>query len=324
MGTRPEALILASCTYENPAIDQLIAPPQDAAALADVLKDPNIGGFEVREVVNKPSHEVLKAIDEFFSDRMRDDLLLLYFSGHGMKDEDNKLYLATPDTDPKRLRSTAISSNDIHDILKACRSTKVVLILDCCYSGAYPKGKAKGDKKIETRQLFGGRGRVALMSSDEAEYSIEGDEVKGEGKQSIFTSTLIKGLRSGEADFDGDGYISVDDLFDYARDRIRPQMNPRIWYDEDYDYKDIFIAKNPLGPSIKTNEPAPRHRVCMNKNCGSILRPGAKFCHICGVIATDNKRWERRCPDCGTPKRPDANFCPHCSHDWNKSANYSS
>lgn len=325
MKGKREALILASYEYEDPKIDQLIAPPQDAADLARVLQDPNIGGFEVREVINKAHHDVEPAIEEFFDKRMRDDLLLLYFSGHGIKDENNRLYLATRNTRTEKLRSTAVSSEFIHDVLKGCNSTKVVVILDCCYSGAFPNGKAKGDKKIETRQLFGGRGRVALMASDETEYSFEGDEVKGVGKRSIFTNTLIKGLESGEADCDGDGYVSVDDIFDYALDRIRPQMNPRIWYDEDYNYEGIYIAKSRRGPFGQTDRPASRHRVCINKKCGGMLRQGANFCHICGVVAPNDKvRREQRCPDCSTPKRAGAYFCPHCGCDWNKSANYSS
>ena len=93
------ALIIASYEYQDDSLRQLVAPAQDAEALARVLKDPDIGGFdEVKVLTNRPSHEVRVEIASFFADRKRDDLLLLYFSGHGVKDDDGQLYLATTDT----------------------------------------------------------------------------------------------------------------------------------------------------------------------------------------------------------------------------------
>ena len=319
METRPEALILASFAYEDPDIDQLVAPPQDAADLARVLKDPNIGGFVVQEMINRPHYEVQQAIEKFFKDRKRDDLLLLYFSGHGIKDEEGQLYLASPDTIRKTLRSTAISSKWIFEILELCRSRRLVLILDCCYSGAFPRGKPhKGDKTIETKELFGGKGRVVLSASDEMQYAFEGDTVDGKGKRSIFTRTLIHGLESGEADRNRTGYVYVDDLYDYVKDRIRdemPEVKPGFWIDPDYEYGDIFIAKSPFKPTKPITELQPRLRRCLNPNCGSMLRPGAKFCQVCGIVVmTDAGNGEQRCRNCGYPKRRGASFCPHCGN----------
>ena len=319
METRPEALILASYTYEDPEIDQLIAPSQDAADFARVLQDPNIGGFVVQEMINRPHYEVKQAIEKFYKDRKRDDLLLLYFSGHGIKDEAGQLYLATPDTKRKTLRSTAISSKFIFEIMEPCRSRKMVLILDCCYSGAFPRGKPhKGDNIIETKELFGGKGRVVLSASDDMQYAFEGDAVEGEGKRSIFTRTLIQGLESGEADRKRTGFVYVDDLYDYVRDKIRdemPEMKPRLWTDPDYEYEDISIAKSPFIPAKPITDPQTRLRHCLNPNCGILLRPGAKFCHLCGIVAmTDACKGEQRCPECSQPKRQGASFCPHCGN----------
>ena len=45
------------------------------------------------------THEVNLAVEEFFADREPDDLLLVHFSCHGVKDEDGELYFATPNTE---------------------------------------------------------------------------------------------------------------------------------------------------------------------------------------------------------------------------------
>jgi hypothetical protein len=53
-----------------------------------VLRDPQIGGFDVRMLLDEPAHAVSLAVEEFFADRKPDDLLVLHFSCHGVKDED--------------------------------------------------------------------------------------------------------------------------------------------------------------------------------------------------------------------------------------------
>src|SRR4051794_17928619 len=100
-------LIMASYQYDDPGLRQLVAPPHDAEALAAALGDPNIGGFEIKTVINRPKHEVERQIEEFFADRRRDDLLLLYFSGHGLKDDSGRLFLAMSNTERRLLNATA-------------------------------------------------------------------------------------------------------------------------------------------------------------------------------------------------------------------------
>jgi uncharacterized caspase-like protein len=102
MGDR-YALIVASSEYEDRILSQLTAPAQDAAALATVLEDPAIAAFQVTIVRNKPSHQVNQEIETFFADRQREDLLLAYFSGHGIKDDEGKLYFASPSFDSRLL-----------------------------------------------------------------------------------------------------------------------------------------------------------------------------------------------------------------------------
>ena len=79
-GTR-RALIVANDTYDHASFAQLRAPAADAEALADVLGDPEIGGFTVAVVHNEPSYDVQTRIEDVFADSRPDDLLLLHFSG---------------------------------------------------------------------------------------------------------------------------------------------------------------------------------------------------------------------------------------------------
>lgn len=247
MSDRRCALVIANFDYQDPFLSQLAAPARDAETLAAILHDPAIGGFDVRTILNQPSYAVNQEVETFFNDRQRDDLLLLYFSGHGVKDEDGQLYFAARDTNHKLLRSTAVWANFVNDVMRRSRSRRQVLMLDCCYSGAFARGMvAKGDSGIGTRERFEGRGRVVLAASDSMQYSFEEVEAGGASSSSIFTSALAHGLQSGEADLDGDGLICLDELFDYVQDRVSdhaPQQTPVKWA---LDVQgEIVIARNP-------------------------------------------------------------------------------
>ncbi len=86
MTTVKAALLVAAYDFEDPKFRQLRAPAQDAEALGEVLSNPDIGGFEVQTLINQPADVVRQELEGFFADRKPDDLLLLYFSCHGVKD----------------------------------------------------------------------------------------------------------------------------------------------------------------------------------------------------------------------------------------------
>lgn len=111
------ALIIANSRFEDPDLRKLEAPTQDAEALARVLEAPRIGAFSIKKLVNDNSDDVAQEIEGFFAERQPDDFPLLYFSGHGLKDQNGRLYLATANTRRKLLRSTAINSGFIAEVM---------------------------------------------------------------------------------------------------------------------------------------------------------------------------------------------------------------
>jgi uncharacterized caspase-like protein len=246
------ALIIATSEYQDSDLQKLISPVQDAKALSEVLSDPHIGNFEVKILHDQPSYKIKQEIEEFFgSERNRDDLLLLYFSCHGIKGTDGQLYFATYDTKGNRLFSTAVRAKDVSELMTSCLAWRQVLILDCCYSGAFARGMTvRGDKQIHTNEHFESRGRVVMTASDSMQYSFEGTgNVKQEQEnivRSFFTDALIQGLKTGEADRDGNGKITYDELYEYVSDQVRknsPKQTPRKY---SFDVQgEILIARNP-------------------------------------------------------------------------------
>ena len=222
MADRRYALVVATSDYRDKNFRKLTTPGFDAKALAKVLRDPNVGMFKLTILVNKDAHVIEQGIERFCAGRAVDDTLLLYFSGHGVKDDAGNLYLAARNTTQPLLRSTGVSDAFLRDVMKSCRARRQVLILDCCFGGAFAKGllaKAGGDT-VGVNERFQGQGRVILTASNAMEFAFEDGGVKGETRLSVFTRTLVSGLQSGEADIDGDGQISVQDLYNYAYKRI--------------------------------------------------------------------------------------------------------
>lgn len=228
-----DAFIVASDTYSDPQLRQLRAPGRDAQELADVLRHPDIGDFSVRVSMNQPYYEVRVALEDFLANRSPDDVLLLHFSCHGIKDEAGRLFLACSDTRTDRLNATGISADYVDDLLNRTRSRHVVLLLDCCFSGAFTRGmRSRGAHTLEVSDHFQGRGRAVLTASSALEYAWEGDAITQLQTPSVFTSAVVNGLRSGEADRDRDGNISVDELYDYVFERVRditPNQTPGKW-----------------------------------------------------------------------------------------------
>ncbi len=240
-----EALIIATGTYEDPELRRLRAPAQDAEALTRVLADPAIGGFQVESVVDQPARVITRAAQQFFAGRGLDDLLLVHLSCHGVKDDDGRLYFAALDTEKKFLASTGVSAALMVDLMEHCRARSIVLLLDCCYSGAFVAG-AKGDEGVHLKEKFEGEGRAILTASNAIEYSWEGDDLTGEGAPSVFTAAIVEGLETGAADRDRDGRVSIEDLYGHVYERVRsahPGQTPKKW--EFGVEHDLYVARNP-------------------------------------------------------------------------------
>ena len=157
------ALLIGVSEYE-PGLNSLPASVKDVQAMAKVLQNPETGGFaeaDIQKLENPDPQTMQEAIEGLFSDRHKDDLAIVYFSGHGIKDESGKLYLATRLTrknpQGQLIKSTSVPASFIHDIMGNSRCKRQVIILDCCFSGAFAEGwSAKDDGTVDIQTQLGG------------------------------------------------------------------------------------------------------------------------------------------------------------------------
>ena len=227
MATLPKnrhALLIACTAYKDRDLRQLVAPGVDVKSLAEVLSDPQVGCFKVKTVVNKSWWAVQRAIALFFTNRDTQDSLLLYFSCHGVKNDDGHLYFATSDTNRKILRASAVPDDFVQEQMRTSRARQQVLILDCCYGGYFTNRMLpKSDNTVDDIDRFQAPGAAILTGSSAIQYAFEGEGLKNNSKLSVFTSCLVKGLSTGAADLDGDGLVSAVDLFGFTRRQMRDE-----------------------------------------------------------------------------------------------------
>jgi hypothetical protein len=253
MGGLRKALIVANDQYEHEGLEQLMSPGADAEALASVLGDAQVGAFDVQVVRNEPAHVVQRRIEDLFAESRTDDVLLLHFSCHGLKSESGELFFAARDTRPNRLRATAVSADFVQRCMQESRSGSVVLLLDCCYGGAFSQGvsvRASGNVNVRdsfpSGELGGGRGRAVITASSSMEFALDGNQLAADRTQrpSVFTAALVEGLATGEADRDEDGLISLNELYDYVFDRVREQ-NPHQTPSRDIEMQgELYLARS--------------------------------------------------------------------------------
>jgi len=246
------ALIVATARYDDPALRQLRAPVRDSGDFVEVLGDPGIGGFKITQVIDQTEGAIRRAIASFLSGRGVDDTVLVYLSCHGVQDAHGRLFFAATDTVKDQPVATAVRATELWEQMEDCRSRRMILILDCCFSGAFNKN-TKGDTDLERQLAPQGRGRSVLTASRGFEYSFEGEPLNSaDAPGSVFTTGLVEGIRTGAADANGDGLISLVDAYDYAYrhvQRVGAKQTPQHWLFGG-EGATLVLARSPAGRMV--------------------------------------------------------------------------
>jgi Caspase domain len=215
MAGRYRALLIGNSTYpaDEHNLQTLRGPVKDIAALNRALIDPQAGLFTDADVTLVPeatSSRVIRVMGGFFGTADREDVLLVYFSGHGKLDQNSRLHLCMQDTESTDLLSTAVSSARINEFADATRARNVIIVLDCCHAGAF-RGGELGD-------AVAGPGRYVLTSCRGTQLA---NDATVENGTSVFTQHLVDGLLGAADDQDRDGWITFSDLYAYVNRRLR-------------------------------------------------------------------------------------------------------
>lgn len=225
---RRSALVFGNGNY-TAGFAKLGAPANDARAMAAVLADRELCGFRVGEPrIDLTTHQMKVELAQFLAAQHTDDLCLIYFSGHGEVDLKGRLYLAGTDSQQHQLLSaTSVDGDWLLEAMDRSHANRVVLILDCCYSGAFGRRAKAGADPIGKALGKAGRGTFVLSGSRPAQPAW----MERGGHASTFTTALLTGIRTGDADTNNDGLVYVIDAYQFAHEAMRtarPEQTPQF------------------------------------------------------------------------------------------------
>ncbi len=192
---------------------------------AITFKDKDATAIKVLRFIKK---NVPKLLD-------KDDTFIFYFSGHGApepnaRSNDNdglKKYLLLSDSEPGAFSLTALSLDNLAQLLSGLPCKRVLLLIDSCFAGVAGKDTLSQLKTIRISEStyqnvanISGKGRAILAASAENQVSQEWHELRS----GVFTYYLIQGLQS-KADINTDQKVDILELYQYVRDQVSKATN---------------------------------------------------------------------------------------------------
>jgi hypothetical protein len=186
-------VLIGSGNYEHASLPALPVVRNNLADLKKVFTDAAVSDLQPRDIT--VCLDPRSMID--FGDALSGpadtatDLLLVYFSGHGLVNSQGDLYLAIGPTDPSRPNWTAVPMEAIRATVRDSPARNRVLILDCCFSGRAIQALADGDSVIYGQTEVSGVCTITSTSPNRTAVMLPGDS------HTAFTGELFALLSDG-------------------------------------------------------------------------------------------------------------------------------
>ena len=218
---RSYALVVGIAGYQDSGVSKLFYSERDAQSIFDVLISPEGGNFHRENVhlligAKATLANLRHELEEWLPAQAKDgDRVLIYFAGHGFVFQGHG-YLAPYDIDLHRIVQTGYPMDDLGATIGGkIRAKDKILLTDSCHSGAI---RPEDVQDINHTLIDLNKSLFSLTASRDREVSYEGKNWGG--GHGIFTYYVVRGLE-GEADANGDGVVTADELQDYVYRNVR-------------------------------------------------------------------------------------------------------
>ncbi len=224
------AVVIGVSSYRNLSKDQQLQyAHRDAQDFAAFLRSPNGGGFPANQVsVLLNQAATLSAMRSALGTALPrsvepDDVVVIFFAGHGVVEGDRDGYLLAHDSDPQNLYATAMPIAELDRIVtERIKARSVILIADACHAGKLGWTSRSTEAQTMVNRYMEevgktGQGVLRILGSRADQRSYEGEHWGG--GHGVFTHFLLKGLR-GEADKDKDGFVRAAEVLEYLSENV--------------------------------------------------------------------------------------------------------
>ena len=220
------ALLIGVGNY-GAGLQSLRCPKNGVSEMRRVLQAPEIGGFdEVISLIDPDVGEMRSRICEVFAQLTKQDLILFYFTGHGLKDMTGDFYLTTAQTqlfaNGRPNAGTAIEADFLKREVAHSLAERKVIVLDCCFGAAFAGGVlSMNDNTVDIEAQLGGKGWCVMTASTSSRYALE----RAGEPLSVYTRYLVEGLKTGAAAESGQRFITARHWHEYVKRRVRSETS---------------------------------------------------------------------------------------------------
>ena len=223
------ALVVGIGLYKNTHVEPAAFAAKDARKVREHLS--RMGAFPEQNLTLLTNEaatrsDILVALQKILRQARARDTVFIYFAGHGIAvPEDGKTdfvpYLLPYDGDPHNPALTSLRVSELKHTIGEMASGKVMLVLDCCFSGTGRSVRMPGTRamsivvKDPVAAMPPAGSKVVMTACGPRQVSHE-YKAKGYG---LFTYFMLLGMR-GAADVDADGWVSAKELFTYVKPQV--------------------------------------------------------------------------------------------------------
>ena len=229
-------LVFGINRYKNSALDLNFAVP-DARSLVQYFKETGPRLFREVDVTELYDADATKTniMNAFRGMRERarpQDVVIVYFSGHGDSRGEEWYFIPYEITQPERndqIAASGVSATGLSKELASLRPQKILLLIDACKAGSLLVAFRGVEDRKALDQLARSTGVHVLAASAKDQMAAEVDEL-GHG---VFTYLLLKGLKGEAVQKSSPNTVTVLALLKYVQDEL-PEISQKYKTETQY------------------------------------------------------------------------------------------
>jgi len=213
--TRSRAILIGTASYQDPKFLPLPAAGNSLREMREVLTDPRLCGWPPDRVTVLENPADMPVLVQYLRRvaRSTDDVLLVYFVGHGVILPRGQLCLVVTGTNAEHADITGLEYQRVRDALTDSPARVKVAILDCCYSGRAIEAASAATEIADSTDV---RGVYTLTASDHTAHVVPLDQQAD--TTTSFTGELLGLIRTGIPG--GPQQLTLGGLYPHLRRRL--------------------------------------------------------------------------------------------------------
>jgi hypothetical protein len=238
-------VVIASEKFKNNKFDLAYAE-KDATDIANNMSNSkSFNSVQIKKLFNQSfTVDSITNLNNFFSKAGVNDVVMVFFAGHGYLDTDMSYYFPTYYTDFSDPKINSVAYKNFEKIFQQIKPLRKLMFIDACFSGEVDEDQQliEGDdnnKKDSTRavrlagsmfaqstalemskavfsDLRQNSGATIISSAGGTEAAFEGEK----WNNGLFTYCLLNGMKNYKADSNNDKKITLSELQKFVAEEV--------------------------------------------------------------------------------------------------------